>query len=129
MLGPLLKVQMWFSVAGARVYAPCQNWAKKSEDFAAVSATTNTLHDTTLHYNYNYYNSTATTTTTLQLQQLQLQLHYNYNYNYSYNFATFQDTTLDLHYTTLSYITWHYTHYTTTHATATAHYTSYTTPH
>ena len=28
MLGPLLKVQMWFCVAGARDFAPCQKWAK-----------------------------------------------------------------------------------------------------
>ena len=29
MLGPLLKVQMWFCVAGARDSAPCQQWAKR----------------------------------------------------------------------------------------------------
>jgi len=29
MLGPLLKVQMWFCVAGARDFAPCQKWAKR----------------------------------------------------------------------------------------------------
>ena len=29
MLGPLLKVQMWFCVAGARDSAPCQKWAKR----------------------------------------------------------------------------------------------------
>ena len=34
MLGPLLKVQMWFCVAGARDSAPCQKWAKR-EGFVA----------------------------------------------------------------------------------------------
>ena len=34
MLGPILKVQMWFSVAGARDSAPCQKWAKR-EGFVA----------------------------------------------------------------------------------------------
>ena len=28
-LGPLLKIQMWFCVAGARDSAPCQKWAQK----------------------------------------------------------------------------------------------------
>ena len=30
MLGPLLKVQMWFCVAGAGDSAPCQKWAKRA---------------------------------------------------------------------------------------------------
>ena len=38
MLGPLLKVQMWFCVAGARDSAPCQKWAKH-EGFVAVPKT------------------------------------------------------------------------------------------
>ena len=29
MLGPILKVQMWFCVAGARDSAPCQKWEKR----------------------------------------------------------------------------------------------------
>ena len=29
MLGPLLKVQMWFCVGGARDSAPCQKWTKR----------------------------------------------------------------------------------------------------
>ena len=36
MLGPLLKVQMWFCVAGARDSAPCQKWAKR-EGFCSIS--------------------------------------------------------------------------------------------
>ena len=36
MLGPLLKVQMWICVAGARDCAPCQKGAKR-EGFVAVS--------------------------------------------------------------------------------------------
>ena len=38
MLGPLLKVQMWFCVAGTRDCAPCQEWAKCG-GFGAVSKT------------------------------------------------------------------------------------------
>ena len=38
MLGPLLKVQMWFCVAGARDSAPCQKWAKR-EGFATCPKT------------------------------------------------------------------------------------------
>ena len=36
MLGPLLKVQMWFRVAGARDSAPCQTRATRA-GFVAVS--------------------------------------------------------------------------------------------
>ena len=36
MLGPLLKVEMWFCVAGARDFAPCRKRAKR-EGFVAVS--------------------------------------------------------------------------------------------
>ena len=38
MVGPLLKVQMWFCVAGARDSAPYQKWAQ-SEGFVAFSKT------------------------------------------------------------------------------------------
>ena len=38
MLGPLLKVQMWFCVACARDSAPCQKWAK-CEGFVAFPKT------------------------------------------------------------------------------------------
>ena len=38
MLGPLLKVQMWFRVAGARDSAPCQKWVKR-EGFVAFPKT------------------------------------------------------------------------------------------
>ena len=38
MLGLLLKVQMWFCMAGARDSAPCQKWAKR-EGFGAVPKT------------------------------------------------------------------------------------------
>ena len=38
MFGPLLKVQMWFCVAGARDSAPCQKWAKR-EGFVAFPKT------------------------------------------------------------------------------------------
>ena len=36
--GPLLKVQMWFCVAGARDSAPCQKWAKR-DGFVAFPKT------------------------------------------------------------------------------------------
>ena len=36
MLGPLLKVQMWSCVAGARDSAPCRKWAKR-DNFVALS--------------------------------------------------------------------------------------------
>ena len=55
MLGPLLKVQMWFCLAGARDFAPCQKWAKDG-GFLAASTTTiaittaRTRTTTTLHY-------------------------------------------------------------------------------
>ena len=38
MLGPLLKVQMWFCVAGAGDSAPCQKWAER-EGFVAFPKT------------------------------------------------------------------------------------------
>ena len=38
MLGPLLKFQMWFCVAGARDSAPCQKWPKR-EGFVAFPKT------------------------------------------------------------------------------------------
>ena len=38
MLGPVLKVEMWFCVAGARDSAHCQKWAKR-EGFAAFPKT------------------------------------------------------------------------------------------
>ena len=38
MPGPLLKVQMWFRVAGARDSAPCHKWAKR-EGFVAFPKT------------------------------------------------------------------------------------------
>ena len=38
MLGPLLKVQIWFCVAGARDSAPCQKWVKR-EGFVAFPKT------------------------------------------------------------------------------------------
>ena len=51
------------------------------------------------------------------------------NYNYDYNYATLHYTTLDYLGTTLLYITLHYTHYTTTNATATTLYTLITLHH
>ena len=63
-VGPLLEVQMWFRVVGARDCGPCQKLAKRGV-FVAISTATTTLHSTTLHY----------FTPQLQLQ-LQLQLHY-----------------------------------------------------
>ena len=38
MFGPLLDVQMWFRVAGARDCAPCQKWAKR-QGFVAFPKT------------------------------------------------------------------------------------------
>ena len=75
MFGPLFKVQMWFSMAGARDYAPCQNWAKKKVKILQQFQL-QPLHYTTLLYTTTTTTTTATATTTLQLQQLQLQLHY-----------------------------------------------------
>ena len=42
MLEPLLKVQMWFCVAGARVSAPCQKSAKR-EGFVVFPKTMEAL--------------------------------------------------------------------------------------
>ena len=110
MFGPLLDVQMWFRVAGARDCAPCQKWAKREALAAVSTTTTTTLHPTTLHYNYNYncnynYNYNYITLYTLHYYTTLITLHstmphYNYNYRYTYN----------CNYTTL--ITQHYTlHY------------------
>ena len=118
MLGPLLRVQMSFGVAGARDCAPCQKWGKR-EGFVAALTTSTTLHFTTLHYT-------------------KLQLHY-YNYNCNKNYITQHYTTI--HYTTLHYTndstvqssslnsTSHYTdlHYTPLHSTSLHYITSNTT--
>ena len=92
MFGPLLDVQLAFSVAGVRNSAPCQKWAKR-EGFVADWKTLAgvgrlkriwsthyitphyTLHYTTLYYATMAASTAATTTTTSALQlQLQLQL-------------------------------------------------------
>ena len=109
-LGPLLDVQISFRVAGARVCAPGQKWAK-CEDFVA---TTTTPHFTPIHYttttpslHFTTLHSTTLHCTTLQLHSITL------------NYTT-------LHYTSLRYTTFHYTtlHYTTPHST-TLHYTAF----
>ena len=81
MLGPLLKVQMWFCVAGAKDSAPCQKWEKR-EGFEAVSTTT-----TPLQYNYHY--------------------HYNYNYTTLHYTTLITLHSTKLHYIQLRHITLH----------------------
>ena len=86
MLGPLLKVQMWFCVEAQEIVHLVKNQQER-EGFVAVSTTTTTPHYTTLHY------------TTLQLQ-LQLP-HYA-----TLHYATLRYTTLiTSHYATLHYTT------------------------
>ena len=125
--GPLLTVQMWFCVAGARDRAPCQKWAKR-EGFVAVSATTtNALRYTTLHYptlrytTLNYPYTTLHYTTPQYTTQHSTPLHHATPHYTTLHYTTPHYTTIHytappcttlhhitLHYTTLHYITVHY---------------------
>ena len=109
--GPLLTVQMWFCVAGARDCAPCQKWAKP-EGFVAISTTTtNALRYTTLHY--TLLHCTALHYTKLHCTTLHyITLHHN-----TLHYTTPHHTTV--HYTTLRYTP---PHYTTLHCTALHYY-------
>jgi len=105
--GPLLDVQSWFRVAGARDCAPSQKWAKR-EGFVAFSTTaTTTSHYTPIHY------TTTTATTSLHSTTL----HYTTLHSITHNYIQLHYATL--HYTTLHYTRLHYTtlHYTTLHST------------
>ena len=116
-LGPLLDVQISFRVAGARVCAPGQKWAK-CEDFVA---TTTTPHFTPIHY------TTTTTTPSLHFTTLHYTTPHSLNYTQLHYttllYATLHSTTL--HYTTLHYTAFHYTtlNYTTLHS-ITLHHTT-----
>ena len=142
MHGPLLTVQMWFCVAGARDCEPYQKWAK-SDGFVPISpTTTNTLHYTTLQYttlHYNTLHSTPPHHTTLQYTTLRYTtphytpLHDTTTHYNTLHYATLHPTTLNsttLHHTTPHYIALHYTtlHSTTLHSTplhfTTLHYTT-----
>ena len=120
-LGPLLDVQMWFRVAGARDSAPCQKWAKP------LHYTTLQLHytDTTLHWlhyttlRYPTLHSTTLTTTTLHYTTL-ITLHYVHYTNYiALHYTALHSATI--HYTWLHYIQFHYTTLITTTTTTTLH--------
>ena len=118
----ILKVQMSFWMAGARVSARGQKWAK-GEGVVAVSTTTATalhstmlhstpLHSTTLHSTPLPYTTLTTTTASTTTTLVYTTLHYT-----------------RLHYITLPSIAFHSTQYTTASTTATTvHYTTTTTP-
>ena len=121
--GPLLDVQISFSVARARDCAPCQKWARR-EGFVAVGIiTTTTIHYTTHHYTALHY-------TTLHNTLLQyttphyVTLQYTTLRSSTPHCITLHHTTQ--HYTTLHYITFHYATRTTLHSTS-LHYTTHTT--
>ena len=120
MVGPLLKVQMWFCVAGTRDSAPCQKWAKNegivafSKTMAGVGhlkkickdacrvagAVQETCSSEMLGPGADFLRGIRSGRSTLHSlhhtsPQLQLQLHYT-------NYTTLQlQRQLQLHYTTL----------------------------
>ena len=100
LLGPFLKVQMWFCVADARDSAPCQNWAKRASFVAVSTTSTSTIH----------YTTTTATTTTLHYTTLNCTpLHYT------------SPRSTPLHYTQLHYATLPYTFQTYTSLIALHH--------
>ena len=113
MYGPLLTVETWFSVAGARDCEPCQKWAK-CEGFVEVSTTiANTLHYTTSHYTTRH--STPLHSTPLH----HTTPHHTTLHHTKLQYTTLHYTTAPLHYTPPHYITLRYTapHCTTLHPT------------
>ena len=126
MCGPLLTVEMWFCVAGARDCEPCQKWAKH-EGFA-------TLHCITYNYPPLHHTTPHSTLITPHYTTLQYTIHYT-----TLHYTTLRHTTLlcaALHFTTLPSTPLRYTtlNHTTLHS-STIHYTTpdytlhYTPPH